>query len=169
MTTYIERDKYIEEWIIDLNVERGIINSSTFIHQFPPLESPSINLKAQSFKTWSFPSSEPWLLQEDFFFFFLKQSSVNVIDNYNQTHWRQSINEQSKLTTIIKHIVGNPLINNWNNDVRRQPEAFCGYLYWDFGAVERCWMTTRGSLWYLHWDFGAVKSLIFPTYFFPGA
>ena len=151
MTTYIERDKYIEEWIIDLNVERGIINNSTFIHQFLPLESPSINLKAQSFKTWSFPSSEPWLLQEDFFFFF-----------WNRAMW-------TFLTTIIKHIVGNPLIKNWNNDVRRQPEAFCGYLYWDFGAIERCWMTTRGSLWYLHWDFGAVKSMIFPAYFFPGA
>ena len=45
LTTYIERDKYIEEWIIDLNVERGIINSSTFIHQFLPLESPLTNLK----------------------------------------------------------------------------------------------------------------------------
>ena len=42
----------------------------------------------------------------------LKQSSVNVIDNYIQTHCRRSINEQSKLTTIFKHIVDNPLINN---------------------------------------------------------
>ena len=168
MTTYIERDKYIEEWNINLNVERGIINSSTFIHQFLPLESPSTNLKAHPSRL-----EVSHLLNlgcvKRIFFFFLKQSSVNVIDNYNQTHFWQSINEQSKLTTIIKHIIGNPLINNWNNDVRRLPKAFCGYLYWDFRAVKHCWTTTRGSLWYLHWDFGAVESLIFPAYFFPGA